>query len=87
MQYAWTETSRGYEMTRDEDGRTAVIEAADSLVLRYKPEVGCLRSWDSMRKVGEPDVWRKDNQDEHFLVIIDNLVRSPRKYRGSGLIA
>ncbi|ORY35085.1 Six-hairpin glycosidase-like protein [Naematelia encephala] len=26
-----------------------------------------------MRKVGEPDIWRLDNQQEHFLVIIDNM--------------
>lgn len=27
-----------------------------------------------MRKVGWPDIWRKDNMQEHFLVIIDNMV-------------
>lgn len=54
---------------------SVLIDAADSLVDRYSDSVGCIRSWDSMRRVGEPDIWRTDNQDEHFLVIIDNMVR------------
>lgn len=27
-----------------------------------------------MRKVGKPDIYRVDNQDEHYLVIVDNMV-------------
>lgn len=30
-----------------------------------------------MRKANMPDLWREDNLDEHYLVIIDNLVSSP----------
>lgn len=29
-----------------------------------------------MRKANMPDLWREDNLDEHYLVIIDNLVSS-----------
>lgn len=57
------------------DTASVLIDAADSLVDRYSSTIGCIRSWDSMKRVGEPDVWRLDNQDEHFLVIIDTMVR------------
>lgn len=79
------DTARDLDLTGDALARDTVITAADSLVARYDPEVrdyplsftdlqvGCVRSWDSMRKVGEPDTWRLDNMDEHFLVIIDNM--------------
>lgn len=69
--------AKGLELegNKDHDARLAVIQAADSLVARYDENVGCIRSWDSMRKVGEEDVWRLDNMDEHYLVIIDNMVR------------
>lgn len=30
-----------------------------------------------MRKANMPDLWRDDNLDEHYLVIIDNLVSPP----------
>lgn len=30
-----------------------------------------------MRKANMPDLWREDNLDEHYLVIIDNLVSFP----------
>lgn len=31
-----------------------------------------------MRRPGEEDLWRKDNMDEHYLVIIDNMVSVAR---------
>lgn len=36
-----------------------------------------MRSWTMMRKANMPDLWRDDNLDEHYLVIIDNLVSPP----------
>ncbi|WOO79141.1 Unsaturated glucuronyl hydrolase [Vanrija pseudolonga] len=73
------------EGSKDTDARQAVIEAADSLVARYDDNVGCIRSWDSMRKVGEEDVWRLDNMDEHYLVIIDNMMNLDLLYLASEL--
>lgn len=36
-----------------------------------------------MRKTHMPDLWREDNLDEHYLVIIDNLVSPPAPPIGS----
>jgi hypothetical protein len=37
-------------------------------------QVGAIRSWDQMTKVGDPNSYTKDNMDEHYLTIIDNMV-------------
>lgn len=62
------------ECTGNAEAIPVIMEAADSLVDRYDPKVGCIRSWDIMIKKGKPDMWRRDNIDEHYLVIIDNMV-------------
>lgn len=61
-------------LTGDQDTIPVLVEAAESLVDRYNPKVGCIRSWDQMVKKGKPNNYRKDNTHEHYLVIIDNMV-------------
>lgn len=65
-------------LTGNKDVVSVLIEAADSLVDRFDPKVGCIRSWDKMVKIGKPDIYRLDNTHEHYLVIVDNLVRPNR---------
>ncbi|WVQ83740.1 hypothetical protein IAT38_005884 [Cryptococcus sp. DSM 104549] len=72
-----------YALTGDEDAKRVMIEAADSLVDLYTPAVGCIRSWKAMRKVNMPDLWREDNLDEHYLVIIDNLMNLDMLYEAT----
>lgn len=44
----------------------------DELELIY--QAGCIRSWDQMIKVDQPDKYTRKNTHEHYLVIIDNMV-------------
>lgn len=37
-------------------------------------QVGCIRSWDSMNKTHSDKHYGRDNMEEHYLVIIDNMV-------------
>jgi hypothetical protein len=37
-------------------------------------QVGAIRSWDIMTKVGDPNGYTKANRHEHYLTIIDNMV-------------
>ncbi len=67
------------------DTASVLIDAAESLVDRYSDSIGCIRSWDKMVRVGEPDVWRLDNQDEHYLVIIDNMMNLDLMYQATEL--
>ena len=52
----------GYRLTKNEQYREILIQSAKTLITRFNPKVGCLRSWDHHQ-----DVW-------HFPVIIDNLM-------------
>ncbi len=52
----------GYRLTGNPEYKNIILESAESLAERYKPEPGCIRSW------GEID----DN--DTFLVIIDNMM-------------
>lgn len=70
---SWADSS-DLALTGNKKAIPILIEAAESLVDRYDPDVGCIRSWNAMRKLDLPDKYRQDNQDEHFLVIIDNMV-------------
>lgn len=54
-----------------------LIEAADSLVDRFNPNVGLIRSWDAMKHQEGRPRYDLTNMDEHFLVIIDNMVSPP----------
>jgi unsaturated chondroitin disaccharide hydrolase len=52
----------GYRLTGNEQYKEILLEAARSLISRYNPTVGCIRSWDFAR-----DRWM-------FPVIIDNMM-------------
>ncbi|BEI83675.1 hypothetical protein CcaverHIS002_0402790 [Cutaneotrichosporon cavernicola] len=75
---------RDMDLTKSDES-AVLIDAADSLVDRYSDKIGCIRSWDKMVRVGEPDVWRLDNQDEHYLVIIDNMMNLDLMYLATEL--
>lgn len=52
----------GYRLTNDSAYKEILIQSANTLMTRYNPAVGCLRSWDH----------NKDKWD--FPVIIDNMI-------------
>jgi rhamnogalacturonyl hydrolase YesR len=52
----------GYRLTGDTDYRSIMLTGAESLISRYNPVIGCIRSWDSFK-----DRWQ-------FPVIIDNMM-------------
>ena len=51
----------GYRLTKDTAYKAVIIQAAKTLVTRFCPTVGCIRSWDTMPKWSYP-------------VIIDNML-------------
>jgi unsaturated chondroitin disaccharide hydrolase len=57
----------GYLLTGDARYRDVVFEASRSLVTRYDPDVGAIRSWDTEHVTGRRRSWR-------FPVIVDNLM-------------
>jgi len=52
----------GYRLTGDTAYRSIMLTGAESLISRFNPTVGCIRSWDSFR-----EKWQ-------FPVIIDNMM-------------
>ena len=52
-----------YRLTKDTTYRNVLIQSAKTLLTRFNPKVGCIRSWDFSRKVE----WK-------FPVIIDNML-------------
>jgi len=52
----------GYRLTKDVKYKDIMLESARTLITRYNPTVGCIRSWDFNR-----DEWQ-------FPVIIDNMM-------------
>jgi rhamnogalacturonyl hydrolase YesR len=52
----------GYRLTKDPNYRDIMIQSARTLVTRFNPKVGCIRSWDH-----HAEVW-------DFPVIIDNMM-------------
>ena len=52
----------GYRLTEDTAYRSVMLVGAESLISRFNPTVGCIRSWDHNRHL-----WR-------FPVIIDNMM-------------
>lgn len=53
---------KGYQLTGDTAYREVIIRSAQTLITRFNPVVGCIRSWDHNR-----DKWE-------FPVIIDNML-------------
>ncbi len=58
----YTSFGNGYRITRDEKYKEILINGANTLITRFNPQVGCIRSWDH-----NSDKWG-------FPVIIDNMV-------------
>ena len=52
----------GYRLTKDPNYRDIIIQSARTLITRFNPKVGCIRSWDH-----HAEVWG-------FPVIIDNMM-------------
>ena len=52
----------GYRLTKDPKYRDIMIQSARTLITRFNPKVGCIRSWDH-----HAEVW-------NFPVIIDNMM-------------
>lgn len=52
----------GYRLTNDANYKDILLESAATLITRYKPAIGCIRSWDHSR-----DKWQCP-------VIIDNMM-------------
>lgn len=53
---------KAWQLTGEKSYRDVVVQAAKTLITRYNPKVGCIRSWDH-----NPDKWT-------FPVIIDNMM-------------
>ncbi len=53
---------QGYKITQEEKYKSVIIKASETLIKRYNPTVGCIRSWDFNQ-----EVWQ-------FPVIIDNMM-------------
>lgn len=54
--------SKAYQLTGDERYKEVALQAAKTLIARYRPAVGCIRSWDFNRRR-----WQ-------YPVIIDNMM-------------
>lgn len=61
----------GYRLTKDANYKDILLASARTLITRYNPTVGCIRSWDFNR-----DVWQ-------FPVIIDNMMNLELLFRAS----
>lgn len=57
----------GYRLTNDDTFKEVMITAADSLITRFSPEVGCIQSWDVNHG------WQSERHWQ-FPVIIDNMM-------------
>jgi len=53
---------KAYQLTGEQSYRDVMLQAARTLITRYSPKVGCIRSWDHNR-----DKWK-------YPVIIDNMM-------------
>lgn len=57
----------GYRLTKNEAFKVVMINAADSLITRFNPKVGCIKSWDVTGG------WQKE-RGWKYPVIIDNMM-------------
>lgn len=57
----------GYRLTKDEKFKQVMIEAANSLITRFNPAVGCIKSWDVDKGWQATRGWE-------YPVIIDNMM-------------
>ena len=63
----------GYRLTNDANYKNILLESAATLITRYKPTIGCIRSWDHSR-----DKWQCP-------VIIDNMMNLELLFEASKL--
>lgn len=57
----------GYRMTHNEEYKQVMIDAANALITRFNPKVGCIKSWDVHRGWQAERGWK-------YPVIIDNMM-------------
>lgn len=57
----------GYKLMKDEKSKEVLIDAANSLITRFNPKVGCIQSWDVDRGWQSERGWQ-------YPVIIDNMM-------------
>ena len=57
----------GYRLTRNEEFKQILVDAGNSLITRFNPKVGCIRSWDVNKGWQSKRGWE-------FPVIIDNMM-------------
>lgn len=62
---------KGYELTGEKSYKDVLIQSAKTLITRYSPKVGCIRSWDHNR-----DKWK-------YPVIIDNMMNLEMLFRAT----
>ena len=64
---------KAYQLTGEQSYRDVMIQAARTLITRFSPKVGCIRSWDHNAKV-----WK-------YPVIIDNMMNLEMLFEASKL--
>lgn len=73
-----TSYANGYEITKNEYFKDVMIIAADSLITRFNPKVGCIKSWDTDKG------WQAERNWD-FPVIIDNMMNLELLFKASQL--
>ncbi|TNJ42523.1 glycoside hydrolase family 88 protein [Tamlana fucoidanivorans] len=68
----------GYRITKNEQFKQVMITAAESLITRFNPKVGCIKSWDV-------DKGWQSQRDWKFPVIIDNMMNLELLFEASKL--
>ena len=58
----------GFRLTKNKAFKEVMITAADSLLTRFNPAVGCIKSWDTDKGWQSQRGWK-------FPVIIDNMMK------------
>lgn len=66
----------GYRLTKNNDFKEVLITAANSLLTRFNPTIGCLKSWDVTNGWQAERGWQ-------FPVIIDNMMNLELLYEAS----
>jgi rhamnogalacturonyl hydrolase YesR len=65
-----------YRLTKDEKFKLVMIEAANSLITRFNPAVGCIKSWDVDKGWQSTRGWE-------YPVIIDNMMNLELLFKAS----
>ncbi|WP_281989571.1 glycoside hydrolase family 88 protein [Aquimarina aggregata] len=73
-----TSFANGYELTKNNEFMDVMSVAADSLITRFNPNVGCIKSWDT-------DKGWQSKRDWKFPVIIDNMMNLELLFKVSHL--